>query len=334
MHAVVLVGGFGTRLRPLTFSVPKPMLPVGHRPIVENLVGGLADAGITDVVLALGFKPEPFLAAFPDSKIGDVSLHYAVEPEPLDTAGAVRFAALHAGIDSTFVVVNGDVLTDLDLGALVRFHRDRGAEGTLHLTPVDDPSAYGVVDTDASGLVLRFVEKPSPEEAPSNLVNAGTYVLEPSVIDRIADGRRVSIEREVFPAMVADGTLYALPTSDYWLDTGQPEPYRRANLDLLAGVRRSGTCLAVQAGAEVDPTAVVVDSVVSSGAVIGADASVRGSVVLAGAHIESGADVSDSIVMGRVGVGATLSNGVIGADGVVPDGARLDGVRIPAPDTT
>jgi mannose-1-phosphate guanylyltransferase len=333
MHAVVLVGGFGTRLRPLTLSVPKPMLPVGHRPIVENLVLGLADAGITDVVLALGFKPEPFLEAFPEGRIGDVSLHYAVEPEPLDTAGAVRFAALHAGIDDTFVVVNGDVLTDLDVSSLVRFHRERGAEGTLHLTPVDDPSAYGVVDTDAAGRVLRFVEKPLREEAPSNLVNAGTYVLEPSVLDRIADGRKVSIEREVFPAMVAAGSLFAMPTSDYWLDTGQPEPYRRANLDLLAGVRRERTCVPVQAGADVDPSATVIDSVVSSGAVIAAGARVVGSVVLPGAHIGVGAQVTDSIVMGRVAEGATLVDGVIGAEGVVPAGAVLDGVRIPAPDT-
>jgi mannose-1-phosphate guanylyltransferase len=333
MHAVVLVGGFGTRLRPLTLSVPKPMLPVGHRPIVENLVVGLADAGITDVVLALGFKPEPFLEAFPDGRIGEVSLHYAVEPEPLDTAGAVRFAALHAGVDSTFVVVNGDVLTDLDVAALVRFHRERGAEGTLHLTPVDDPSAYGVVDTDASGRVLRFVEKPPREEAPSNLVNAGTYVLEPSVLDRIPAGRKVSIEREVFPAMVDEGTLFALATSDYWVDTGQPEPYRRANLDLLAGVRRTVTCLAVQPGADVDPSADIVDSVVSSGAAVAAGARLERSVVLSGARIDVGAHVVDSIVMGHVGAGARLSGGVIGADGVVPDGVVLDGVRIPVPDT-
>jgi mannose-1-phosphate guanylyltransferase len=333
MHAVVLVGGFGTRLRPLTLSVPKPMLPVGHRPIVENLVLGLADAGITDVVLALGFKPEPFLEAFPEGRIGGVAVHYAVEPEPLDTAGAVRFAAHFAGIDDTFVVVNGDVLTDLDVSALVRFHRERGAEGTLHLTPVDDPSAYGVVHTDASGRVLRFVEKPPREEAPSNLVNAGTYVLEPSVLDRVADGRKVSIEREVFPAMVADGTLFALATSDYWLDTGQPEPYRRANLDLLAGVRRERTCLPVQPGAVVDPSSTVVDSVVSSGSVIAAGAHVLGSVILPGASIGAHARVTDSIVMGRVEAGATLVHGVIGADGVVPEGAVLDGVRIPAPDT-
>ena len=333
MHAVVLVGGFGTRLRPLTFTVPKPMLPVGHRPIVENLVLSLADAGITDVVLALGFKPEPFMDAFPDGVIGSVQLHYAVEPEPLDTAGAVRFAARHVGIDSTFVVVNGDVLTDLDLSALVRFHRDRGAEGTLHLTPVEDPSAYGVVDTDASGRVLRFVEKPPRDEAPSNLVNAGTYVLEPTVLDRIADGRKVSIEREVFPAMVADGTLFALPTSDYWLDTGQPDPYRRANLDVLDGVRRTSTCLPVQPGADVDVTAEIDHSVVSAPASVGAEAVLRDSVVLPGAVIGAGALVVDSLVMGVVGPGAHIERCVIGADGTVGAGAVLADARVPAEST-
>src|SRR6187431_35023 len=141
MRAVVLVGGFGTRLRPLTYSVPKPMLPVGHLPIIERLIANLVRGGVDDVTLALGFKPEPFLKAFPDGTCAGAALHYAVEPEPLDTAGAIRFAADMRGIDDTFVVANGDVLTDLDIGQLVGFHRERGAEATLHLIGVDDPSA-------------------------------------------------------------------------------------------------------------------------------------------------------------------------------------------------
>jgi mannose-1-phosphate guanylyltransferase len=243
MRAVVLVGGFGTRLRPLTSSIPKPMLPVGHRPILERLVGELAQAGVTEVVLALGFKPEPFLAAFPDGTCAGVRLQYAVEPEPLDTAGAIGFAARAAGIDDTFVVMNGDVLTDLDVSTLVAFHRAHGAEGTLHLTPVEDPSAYGVVELDAEGRVLRFVEKPTPGTAPSNLVNAGTYVLEPSVLDRIEPLVKVSIERTVFPAMAAAGTLYAMDTDDYWIDTGRPETYRPTltcwSVAVPSGARRS-----------------------------------------------------------------------------------------------
>ena len=188
MRAVVLVGGFGTRLRPLTEVTPKPLLPVGHRPILEHVVTTLRAGGIDDVVLSLGFRPDAFTDAYPDGTCAGVPLHYAVEPEPLDTAGAIAFAAREAGIDETFVVVNGDVLTDLDVSRLVQVHREHGAEGTIHLTPVDDPSAFGVVEPDEDGRVLRFVEKPPPGTAPTNLINAGTYVLEPSVLARIPVG--------------------------------------------------------------------------------------------------------------------------------------------------
>ncbi len=176
-------------------------------------------------------------------------LTYAVEPTPLDTAGAIRFAARHAGIDETFVVVNGDVLTDADLSALVAFHRLREAEATIGLTPVDDPSAFGVVPTDDDGRVEAFIEKPPRDEAPTNLINAGTYVFEPSVLDRIPEGRRVSIERETFPALVKARTLFALGSDAYWLDTGTPDAYLRAHRDLLRG-RRPGL---PTPGAELDP---------------------------------------------------------------------------------
>ena len=230
MDAVILVGGFGTRLRPLTLSVPKPLLPVGNVPIVERIIASLERAGVSRAVLALGFKPEPFLAAFPDGRCGGVRLEYAVEPEPLDTAGAIAFAARHAGIDSTFVVANGDILTGLDVRRVIDFHRASGAEGTIHLTPVDDPSQFGVVETEGDGRVVRFVEKPKPGESSSRNVNAGTYVLEPSVIERVPVGAKVSIERVVFPAMVSSGSLYAVATSDAWVDTGRPEKIGRAHV--------------------------------------------------------------------------------------------------------
>lgn len=331
MRAVVLVGGFGTRLRPLTFTTPKPMLPVGHRPIIENLVRMLARAGVDEVVLALGFKPEPFMAAFPDGTCAGVRLHYAVEPEPLDTGGAIRFAAEHAGVTDTFVVVNGDVLTDLDVSALLAFHRGRGAEATLHLTPVDDPSSFGVVDIDGSGLVSQFVEKPAPGTAPSNLINAGTYVFEPSVLARIPSGRKVSIERETFPQIVADGRLYAMATDDYWVDTGQPSLYRQANLDMLDGRRRLLSCVGVEPGATVDPSAHIEHSLVAEGARVEADARVIGSVILPGAVIQRGADVVDSIVMGDVGENASLRDSVIGAQGNVAAGVALSGALVPDP---
>ena len=331
MRAVVLVGGFGTRLRPLTFSTPKPMLPVGHRPIIENLVRMLAPAGVDEVVLALGFKPEPFMAAFPDGTCAGVRLHYAVEPEPLDTGGAIRFAAEHAGVDDTFVVVNGDVLTDLDVAALLAFHRRCGAEATLHLTPVDDPSSFGVVDVDGTGLVSRFVEKPAPGTAPSNLINAGTYVFEPSVLERIPTGRKVSIERETFPQIVADGRLYAMATDDYWVDTGRPSLYRQANLDMLDGRRRLLSCVAVEPGATVDASAHIEHSLVAQGARVDAEATVIGSVILPGAVIHRGAEVVDSIVMGDVGENASLRDSVIGAQGSVAAGAALINALVPDP---
>ena len=331
MRAVVLVGGFGTRLRPLTFTTPKPMLSVGNRPIIENLVSMLSQAGVSEVVLALGFKPEPFMEAFPDGRCAGVALHYAVEPEPLDTGGAIRFAAEHAGVDDTFVVVNGDVLTDLDVGRLVAFHRETGAEATIHLTPVDDPSAYGVVDIDVDGRVNRFGEKPAPGTAPSNLINAGTYVFEPSVLARIPSGRKVSIERETFPMLVEDGTLFALSTDDYWIDTGRPDTFRQANFDLLDGRRRAARCEPVAEGADVDPTVEVDHSLVAAGAKVGPRSVLRNSIVLSGAEIGENCEVVGSVVMGRVESSARLTDCVIGADGIAPAGSSLTSTAVPDP---
>ena len=331
MRAVVLVGGFGTRLRPLTSSIPKPMLPVGHVPIIERLVTNLGRSGVTDVTLALGFKPEPFVAAFPDGECAGVTLRYAVEPEPLDTAGAIRFAAEFAGIDDTFVVANGDILTDLDVSALVRFHRERGAQATIHLVGVPDPSAFGVVALDALGRVERFVEKPAPGTAPSNLINAGTYVLEASALQLIPIGRKVSIERATFPLIATEGGLFAMATDDYWIDTGRPELYLQANLDVLGHTRRHDRCVAVHPEAVVDAAAVIQHSVVGAGARV-AGAVIRNSVLLPGAVVAAGAVVTDSVLMGRVGANAVVHNSVLGADGVVAPGEHLSGVRRPDPD--
>lgn len=331
MRAVVLVGGFGTRLRPLTYSVPKPMLPVGHVPIIERLVANLVRGGVTDVTLALGFKPEPFVEAFPAGVCAGARLHYAVEPEPLDTAGAIRFAADAAGIDDTFIVANGDVLTDLDVSRLVGFHRERDAEATVHLIAVDDPSAFGVVALDGEGRVERFVEKPAPGTEPSNLVNAGTYVLEPSVLARIPVGEKVSIERSTFPAVVASGRLFALATDDYWIDTGKPDLYLAANLDLLDGRRPHDRCEAQAPGAVVDPSAVVATSIVAAGAVVGRSARVTRSVLLDGAVVEADAEVLESVVMGRVSASASIRDCVIGADAVVGPGEVVTGERRPSP---
>jgi mannose-1-phosphate guanylyltransferase len=329
MKAVVLVGGFGTRLRPLTLSTPKPMLPVGHVPMVENLVRMLAKANITEVVLGLGFRPEPFMRAFPDGECGGIALHYAVEPEPLDTAGAIKFAAESAGIDDTFIVANGDVLTDLDVTSLIDFHRRSQARATLHLTPVDDPSAYGVVVIDDEGRVRRFVEKPAPGTEPSRMINAGTYVFEPEVLDVIPSGRKVSVERETFPILVEHRTLFAMATDDYWIDTGRPETYLKANLDVLDGRRTSMRIDMVERGAEVDPGAEILHSLVSNGARIERGAHVVDSVILPGAHVSRGANVRSSLVMGFVGSDATITDSVIGSDGRVESNATMSHARVP-----
>jgi NDP-sugar pyrophosphorylase family protein len=281
---------------------------------------------------------------------------YAVEPEPMDTAGAIRFAAVHAGITETFVVVNGDVLTDLDLTALVDFHRARGAEGTIALHPVKDPSAFGVVPTDELGRVTAFVEKPPRDEAPTNQINAGTYVLEPSVLDRIPAGRRVSVERETFPAMVKDQTLFARSDDAYWLDTGTAAAYLQANRDLVAGRRGRPPCpgaelvdgqwvrgAPVVAGRMVGPCfiddgvvvadgAVVERSVLEVGSVVESGAVVSESVLMAGSRVTSGSRVADSVLGPRSVVGERCdvrSISVLGAGAVVASGSRLDGERVP-----
>lgn len=341
MRAVVLVGGFGTRLRPLTLATPKPMLPVVDRPILEWVLGALGRAGIDEAVLSLGFKPDVFTAAYPDGTCAGVRLRYAVEPEPLDTGGAIGFAAREAGIDERFVVVNGDVLTDLDIGALVAFHDAAGGEGTIALHRVDDPSAFGVVPTDEDGRVLAFVEKPPRDEAPTDLINAGTYVLEPGVLDRIPLDEKVSVERVTFPAMVADGALFAVADHElagggdvYWADTGTPRQYLDAMLDAVAGRRTLATPLAVQPGAEVHPEAELTDAIVMAGASVASGCRLRRCAVLPGARIEEGAELDDAIVGPRTTVGAgarVLGGSVLGDDLTIAPGAVIDGERIPQP---
>jgi mannose-1-phosphate guanylyltransferase len=332
MRAILLVGGFGTRLRPLTWHTPKQMLPVVGITMLERVVAKLGHYGVTEAVLSLGYRPDAFREAFPDGVCAGVALHYAVEPEPLDTAGAVRFAALDAGIDDRFIVVNGDVLTDFDIGHLWRFHEERGAEGTIHLTPVDDPSRYGVVPLHGDGRVEAFIEKPPRDEAPSHWINAGTYVLEPSVLDRIPEGRRVSIERETFPAMVADGRLYGLHDDCYWIDAGTPETYLQAQLDLIDGVR-GGSEAAVAPGVCVDAAASVDHAVLMRGVHVQGDAKVVDSVLLPGAVVEPGAQVLGSIVGAGVvvGRGATLTDLSVIGEGAVEPGAQLSGARLPDP---
>ncbi|MGH9069591.1 MAG: sugar phosphate nucleotidyltransferase [Acidimicrobiales bacterium] len=356
MKAVVLVGGEGTRLRPLTLDTPKQMLPVVDTTMIERVLGHLGDHGVDEAVLSLGYRPEAFLAAFPDGLACGIKLRYAVDPEPLDTAGAIRFAAQEIAVSETFIVVNGDVLTDADFSALLARHRQLGAEATIHLTPVSDPSAFGVVPTDDGGRVLAFIEKPKAGEAPTNLINAGAYVLEPAVLDLIPPGRRVSAERETFPALVARGGLFGWPSEDYWIDAGTPDAYLRACLDLVGGARPGspvpgawraspdvwavgvpdiggqvrGPAL-VADGSYVAPGAELYGSVLGAGAQVAPGAKVAGSVLLAGARVCVGARVEGSIIgpCASVGQGATVGAlSVLGRGAMVAPGAQVIGGRI------
>ncbi len=335
MRAVVLVGGFGTRLRPLTLHTPKQMLPVVGVTMLERVIAWLGGHGVTEAVLSLGYRPDAFTASFPDQCCAGVRLRYAVEPEPLDTAGAIAFAAREVRIEERFVAVNGDVLTDADLTALVADH-DAHPEtaATIGLTPVEDPSRYGVVDVDDDGLVRAFVEKPARGTEPSHLINAGQYVLDPDVLDLVEPGTPTSIERAVFPSLASDGRLRALPSPAYWIDAGTPEAYLRANLDLVDGVRSHER--SVHPSAVVHPDAEVRHSVVASGVVIEGGAKVDGCVVLDGAVIEGGVVARDSIIgpCSKIKAGAQLSDlTVIGARHEVDAGAVLRASLAPPPDT-
>ncbi len=360
MRAIVLVGGEGTRLRPLTYTTPKPLLPVANEPFLERQLSWLARHGIDEVVLSLGYLPDAFRARFPDDRLGDLTLRYAVEDEPLGTAGGIRYAAEVAGISERFVVCNGDVLTTLDLTEMVEFHDAHGGEATIHLCRVGDPSGFGVVPTRPSGEVMAFVEKPLPGKVPSHWINAGTYVLEPSVLDRIPSRLTVSIERETFPRMLdRPGRLFALQSDAYWIDIGTPEKYLQAHRDVLAGAlgttpapgavetapgvwRQGDVSIADDArvegpillgpGTTVAAGAFVSQSVLGHGCSVGPGGRVLRSVLLDGARLERGAEAVDAVL----GPDAVLEPGVVAAGGtiigaaaVVAAGSRLSGARVP-----
>lgn len=328
MKAVVLVGGQGTRLRPLTYTTPKALLPIANVPFLERQLAWLARYGVDEAVLSLGYMPEAFTRHFHDERFGDMKLRFVVEHEPLGTAGGIRFAA--EGISERMLVCNGDVLTDLDLSAFVRFHVERGAAATISLARVDDPSAFGVVPTHPDGEVIAFVEKPPREQAPTNWINAGTYVLEPEVLDPIPPRLNVSIERETFPRMLErPGRLYAMQSDAYWLDIGTPQKYYEAHHDVVTG--RLGTPPApgatarapgvwVQRGAEVARDAVLIGPVlVGEGATVGAGACLEEAVLGPGVEVGAGATVLRSVIL----AGASVAPGANVADVVIAPDATL-----------
>jgi mannose-1-phosphate guanylyltransferase len=328
LEAIVLVGGQGTRLRPLTLSAPKPLLPTAGVPFLAHLLARAAAGGVTHVVLATCYKAEMFTACFGDGAEFGLSIDYVQEEMPLDTAGGIRNAA--ASLRGTLasdpvVVLNSDVLSGHDLSAQVDLHRKTDPVVTLHLVEVEDPSRFGVVPTDDSGRVTAFLEKtPNPV---TNRINAGCYVFRREVIGTIPAGRRVSVERETFPSLIASGQLVmGYVESAYWLDVGTPETFVRGSCDLVLGRLPAPAVPAppgpslVLAGASVAPDASVSGgTVVGAGSRVGARATVAGSVLFDHATVGDGAVVRESIV----GRGAVVAAGAVLDEAVVGDGAFI-----------
>ena len=326
--AVILVGGMGTRLRPLTISTPKPMLPTAGVPFLAHLIARIRDAGVTHIVLGTSYRAEVFESYFADGSALGVELEYVVETEPLGTGGGIRNVASRLRGD-TVMIFNGDVLSGLDLPSLLDSHEHSGAEVTLYLTKVSDPRQFGCVPTDASGRVTAFLEK--TENPPTDQINAGTYVFRRAVVDAIPDGRPVSVERETFPGLLIAGAhIQGHVDTSYWRDLGRPADFVAGSADLVQGFAPSpvlpgpvGEYL-VLAGASVDPSAVLTGgSTVGVGCVVGAGALIDGSVLLDGARIGAGAQVRSSVI----GAGASVGTDAVLADAVIGDRAQI-GARV------
>ena len=318
LEAILLVGGQGTRLRPLTIDTPKPMLPVAGRPCTEHQIARLREAGVTRVILGTSYRAEVFADYFGDGSAFGVELVCVTEDEPLGTGGAIRnvLSALRSGPDDPVLILNGDVLSGHDMAGQVAYHRAHGADVTLHLINVDDPRPFGLVPTDADGRVLAFLEKPQrPEDIVTHQINAGCYTFSRRIIDAIPANRVVSVERETFPGLLAAGAPVLGWIEDaYWLDLGNPLAFAKGSRDLVTGLAPStavpgptGSALVLD-GAKVDDTAMVDGgSCIGVGASVGAGAVVTGSVVMDGASIGSGARIIDSIIGRDVVIGDRTS---------------------------
>ncbi len=344
MKAILLAGGKGTRLRPLTLHTPKPIVPIFDKPFLSYQIGLLKQLPeIDEVILSLNYQPRRLEETFGDGSGLGIRLRYVVEPSPLGTGGAIRYAA--QGIDDTVVVFNGDVMTAVDVAAVVRQHKDRKAKATIVLTPVDNPSAYGLVECDADGNVRRFLEKPSPDEITCDTINAGIYVLEPDTFDRIPKDTVYSIERSYFPSLVTRGeTFCAYVERGYWIDIGTPEKYRDVHKDIFDGRCPLGPA-GISAGqpvvspeAKVEPGAVLegpcfLDAgvIVKAGARVG-PYSVLGKSVL----VEEDAQVTGAIVWpnARIGHDAVVEGALIGRSCYVGKNAYVGPTAILGDKTT
>jgi len=326
MKAVILVGGEGTRLRPLTCNITKAMVPILNKPFLEHLIGYLKGHGITDIILAMSYLPHGIQGHFGDGARLGVNLSYLIEEEPLGTAGAVKNAERYLG--ETFLMLNGDVFTDLDITSVIDFHRERKAAATIAVTPVDDPTAYGLIETGDGGRITRFLEKPRREQVTTNMINAGIYVLEPDILARIPLGKNVSIERETFQQLLTQGKpMYAYSSPAYWLDMGTPEKYLCLNHDLLMGKVLSPINASGSGQSQIDPSADIKAPVlIGEGCVIGPGTQVKGPVVLgAECKVEEGATIEGAVLWNNVSVGrkAILRNCIVASHCQIHEGSAV-----------
>ncbi|ASQ95089.1 MULTISPECIES: sugar phosphate nucleotidyltransferase [Streptomyces] len=341
-EAILLVGGKGTRLRPMTVHTPKPMVPAAGVPFLTHQLARARAAGVEHIVLATSYLAEVFEPYFGDGSALGLHLEYVTEEEPLGTGGAIRNVAsrLRSGPDDPVLIFNGDILTGLDIRALVDNHRTTGADVSLHLTRVPDPRAYGLVPTDEQGRVTAFLEKPqTPEEIVTDQINAGAYVFNRSVIDTIPADRPVSVERETFPGLLAAGAhLQGMVDSTYWLDLGTPQAFVRGSADLVLGRApspavpgRCGDRLVLDSASVAGDAKLTGGTVIGPQARVGAGARIDGSTLLEGAVVEEGAQVRDSLVGAGARIGArTVLQGAVVGDGALvgPDNELRDGVRV------
>jgi NDP-sugar pyrophosphorylase family protein len=337
MRAVILAGGEGTRLRPLTLSIPKPVAPVVDRPFLRHQLDLLAAAGVAEVVLSVAYHPEQVEAVFGDGRDFGVRIRYAIESTPLGTGGAVKNA--EPLLDERTIVLNGDVLLDLDLASVVARHQAAAAAASIVLTPVRNPAAYGLVETDLEGRVLRFVEKPRPEQIRTNTINAGVYVLETPVLELMPPGVPYSIERGFFPALLERGEPVLGPVHEgYWIDIGTPQKYLQVHRDILArrfpvelvGESRAGGWVheeaAVPAETVLEPPFYVGPGCrLEPGAHLGPDA-----VLVADVTVAAGAHVSDSVIWrgARIGPDAEVVASLVGPGVVLGRKSRLEGALL------
>jgi mannose-1-phosphate guanylyltransferase len=322
MQALILVGGEATRLRPLTLNMPKAMVPVLNIPFLEHVIGYLSSHMVKEIILAQGHLPQPMIDYFQDGSRFHVKLVHALETQPLGTGGAIKNAQPY--LNGTFLVLNGDIFTDLDITAMLKFHREKKAIATIALTPVEDPTAFGLVETDKEGRVTRFLEKPRWDQVTTNMINAGTLIMEEQVLKDIPAETKYSYERQLFPKLLERGEpIYAYPSRAYWIDIGTPEKYLQLHKDLLAGkcktaILTQGDNIFMGKDCRIDDTAQIFGPVViGDNCRIGAGAQMIGPLVIGSRNtIAVNASLQESIIWEKVSVGesANITNSLIAND--------------------